>query len=72
MAQCNWAARDEEVEVVRSDSSAPTVRNVAQLAGVSPGTVSKALNGRGQLRDETRRRVRRAADKLGFQPNYLA
>ncbi len=56
----------------RSQTSAPTVRDVAQLAGVSPGTVSKALNGRGQLREETRRRVQSAAEKLGFQPNHLA
>ena len=56
----------------RTDSSTPTVRDVAQLAGVSPGTVSKALNGRGQLREETRLRVQSAAEKLGFQPNLLA
>ena len=48
------------------------MRDVAQLAGVSPGTVSKALNGRGQLREETRLRVQSAAEKLGFQPNHLA
>ena len=57
--------------MVRNGSS-PTVRDVAQLAGVSPGTVSKALNGRGQLREETRLRVQSAAEKLGFQPNHLA
>jgi LacI family transcriptional regulator len=50
----------------------PTVRDVAELAGVSPGTVSKALNGRGQLREETRLRVQDAAQQLGFQPNQLA
>lgn len=55
-----------------SNSTAPTVRDVAQLAGVSPGTVSKVLNGRGQLREETRARVHDAADKLGFRPNHLA
>ena len=52
--------------------SAPTVRDVAQLAGVSPGTVSKALNGQGKLRDETRQRVQDAAEKLNFSPNRLA
>jgi LacI family transcriptional regulator, galactose operon repressor len=50
----------------------PTVNDVAALAGVSPGTVSKALNGRGQLRPETRRRVVRAAQDLGFHANMLA
>ena len=55
----------------RSERSA-TVGDVARHAGVSPGTVSKALNGRGQLRQETRDRVLRAAQELGFQPNLLA
>ena len=50
----------------------PTVTDVAALAGVSVGTASKALNGRGQLRDETRERVLAAAEQLGFQPNALA
>ena len=49
-----------------------TVSDVAALAGVSPGTVSKALNGRGQLRAETRRRVIDAAQELGFSPNLVA
>lgn len=43
--------------------------DVAALAGVAPGTASKALSGRGQLRPETRERVRRAADELGFIPD---
>ncbi|TNM69465.1 LacI family transcriptional regulator [Streptomyces sp. NP160] len=43
--------------------------DVAALAGVSPGTASKALNGTGQLRSETVERVRRAADQLGFTPD---
>ncbi len=50
----------------------PTIADVAALAEVSFGTASKALNGRGQLRAETRDRVLSAADRLGFQPNALA
>ncbi len=51
-----------------------TVRlaDVAALAGVSVGTASKALNDAGQLREETRHRVRQAAGKLGFRSNTLA
>jgi LacI family transcriptional regulator len=45
---------------------------VAALAGVSTGTASKALNGRGSLRAETRQRVQQAADQLGFVVNATA
>ncbi|MBO0803738.1 MAG: LacI family DNA-binding transcriptional regulator [Nocardiopsaceae bacterium] len=45
---------------------------MARLAGVSQGTASKALNGRGSISPETVRRVRDAADKLGYQANALA
>ena len=49
-----------------------TITDVARLAGVSPATASRALNGRGGISEETARRVRRAAEKLGYQPNGLA
>ncbi|HXW81422.1 MAG TPA: LacI family DNA-binding transcriptional regulator [Acidimicrobiales bacterium] len=49
-----------------------TITDVARRAGVSVGTASKALNGRGNLRDETRTRVLQIADHLGFEPNALA
>jgi LacI family transcriptional regulator len=49
-----------------------TIRDVARLAGVSLGTASKALNGRGGLRPATIERVRQAALQLGYQPNALA
>jgi LacI family transcriptional regulator len=50
----------------------PTISDVAALAAVSVGTASKALNGRGSLRPETRQRVRDAAERLGFQANVVA
>ena len=49
-----------------------TITDVARLAGVSPGTVSKALNGRGALSLGTIQRIQQAADQLGYQPNALA
>ena len=45
------------------------ITDVAALAGVSPGTVSKALNDTGALRQSTRDRVKEAAEKLGFVPD---
>jgi len=55
-----------------SRRSVVTVSDVARAAGVSPGTVSKALSGTGQLRAETRDHVRAVAADLGYQPNQLA
>jgi LacI family transcriptional regulator len=49
-----------------------TIRDVARAAGVSIGTVSKALNNSGSLRRETRERVLRVAAEIGFRPNDLA
>src|SRR6476660_3172617 len=49
-----------------------TIRDVARQAAVSVGTVSKALNQNGSLRQETRDRVIAVAKELGFRPNDLA
>ncbi len=49
-----------------------TITDVARLAGVSPGTASKALNGRRGISARTAIRVQQAAERLGYQPNALA
>jgi len=48
------------------------IKDVAREAGVSPTTVSHALNARGQVDAETRLRVEKAALKLGYRPNRHA
>ena len=50
---------------------APTLRDVAEAAGVHTATASRALNPktRQQISAETARRVMRAAQALGYQPN---
>ncbi|WP_298458835.1 LacI family DNA-binding transcriptional regulator [uncultured Cellulomonas sp.] len=53
-------------------SKATTLTDVARLAGVSIATASKALNGRAQVKAETRARVIDAAERLQFSPNALA
>lgn len=50
----------------RPAASTVKIADVARAAGVSVGTVSKALNGTGSLREETRRHVRETAERLGF------
>jgi LacI family transcriptional regulator len=54
------------------ETRAATISDVAALAGVSISTVSKAVNGQGKLRAETRARVLAAADQLSFRPSPLA
>lgn len=48
-----------------------TLQDVAAAAGVTVGTASKALNGQGKLRQETRERVFSAARQLGFRSRGL-
>jgi len=52
----------------------PTIRDVARLAEVHPGTVSRALNEqtRALVNEETAARVLRVADELGYRPNSIA
>ncbi|MGC9500248.1 LacI family DNA-binding transcriptional regulator [Streptomyces sp. WG7] len=57
---------------VRRTTGNVTLSDVARLAGVSIATASKALNGRDQVRAETRERVLDAAERLSFRPNPLA
>jgi len=51
-----------------------TLRDVARLARVHPGTVSRALNAetRALVNDETAQRVIQAAQELGYRPNPIA
>jgi LacI family transcriptional regulator len=49
-----------------------TLKDVAQLAGVSIATASKAINGRDQVHPETRNRVLEVAKRISFVPNSLA
>jgi LacI family transcriptional regulator len=49
-----------------------TIRDVASKAGVSPMTVSRVINDRPRVSDDTRRRVQGAIVELGYVPNRLA
>ncbi len=46
-----------------------TIADVAAAAGVSRGTVSLALNGKGRMADSTRKRVKEAATELNYRPS---
>ncbi len=50
----------------------PTIRDVAEKAGVSVTTVSRVLNNRGYISEATRKKVYKAMEELDYQPNEVA
>ncbi|TCP37156.1 LacI family DNA-binding transcriptional regulator [Sphingomonas sp. BK235] len=53
-------------------TGAPTIADVAQLAGVSTMTVSRVINGENNVREATRAVVREAIARLDYAPNRAA
>jgi DNA-binding LacI/PurR family transcriptional regulator len=57
----------------RGDGAKPaTIYDVARHVGVSIATVSRALNGTGQIAPDTREQIDDAVRALGYKPNTLA
>ncbi len=53
-------------------SETPGIEDVANLAGVSTASVSRALNDPGRVRPATRKRVMEAIEQLGYVPDAAA
>ncbi len=51
---------------------AVTIKKIAEVAGVSRGTVDRALNGRSGVKPEVKENILKIADELGYKPNYAA
>jgi DNA-binding LacI/PurR family transcriptional regulator len=60
------------MQSIARDKPRPTISDVARAAGVSPTTVSHALNGKGYVDPQTRERVKEAARALGYRPSVRA
>lgn len=59
-------------EPIPPGQRATTLSEVARTAGVSLATASKAINGRADVAEVTRRRILEVARRLNFTPNPLA
>ena len=49
-----------------------TIRDIAEKVGVTATTVSRVINNRGYISEETRRKVYAAMEELNYKPNELA
>ncbi len=49
-----------------------SIKEIARYCSVSTATVSKAMNDKSDIGEETKRRIREAAERLGYFPNATA
>jgi LacI family transcriptional regulator len=52
--------------------SSPTIYDIAELAGVNPSTVSRALNKPGRINAATEAKIKAAAESLNYRVNPMA
>lgn len=57
---------------MEDESDMASIREIAERAKVAPGTVSRALNGKGYISKETREKIEQALAELEYVPNELA
>jgi len=65
-------AKPEAIQEELERRGQPTMADVAKLAGVSAMTVSRVMNGKGLVRESTRRKVAEAVAALNYTPNQEA
>lgn len=52
-------------------ASKPRIKDIAELAGVSPGTVDRVLHGRGKVSEASRLAVERVLQEVDYKPNLF-
>ena len=57
------------LHALSTDSERPTLKTIAAETGLAIATVSRALKDAPDIGEETKRRVRETAERLGYRPN---
>lgn len=68
----DWQAGWLACSVRRRETGMATIRDVAARAGLSVGTVSRILNNRGYISEQSRQKVQQEMKELSYQPNEVA
>lgn len=64
-------AESDKADSDTTPSNRVTIRDVAKAVGVSPSTVSRAFARPGRVSAETSRKIREAADRLGYRSTQI-
>ena len=49
-----------------------TISDIARLSGVSVATVSRVINNKSYVKDETRKKIEAVIEEHGYRPNAVA
>lgn len=59
-------------KITAGNGDAVTMKSIAEAAGVSIGTVDRALNNRGRINDQTKEKILQIAKEMNYQRNDFA
>lgn len=48
------------------------IKDISQITGFSPMTISRVINNEKHVKQETRRKVKQVIEEYGYEPNYFA
>ncbi len=61
-----------QIYLMSTKKKRPTIKQVAKASGVSTQTVSRVINNRPDVADDTRKRVKKVIKDIGYQPSAIA